>query len=82
VTTQGLVTIEFRIGFITLIRSINIATLVSTIKFHIVISNTLFLFCLDNIDRLGVYLKNTKNLLILPYYKVLVTRRFSYMFLL
>jgi hypothetical protein len=82
VTTQGLVTIDFKIGSTTLIRSIDIATPVGTVKFYIVTSNTLFLFCLDNIDRLGVYLKNTKNLLILPYYKVLVARRFGHVFLL
>ena len=37
---------------------------IGTITFHIVLANTLFLFCLYNIDNLKVKFDNLKNVLV------------------
>jgi hypothetical protein len=44
--------------------TVNVSTLLSTIIFHVLSTNTLFLFCIKNIDNIGVELHNLKNVLV------------------
>ncbi len=44
--------------------TIDVDTPIRIIMFYIVPANTLFLFCLQDIDRLGVKLDNLENVLI------------------
>jgi hypothetical protein len=44
--------------------TVNISTLLSTITFYVLLINTLFLFCIKNIDNIGVELHNLKNVLV------------------
>jgi hypothetical protein len=46
------------------IKIIYIKILLEIITFYIIKANTLFLFCLANIDKLGIYLDNTVNKLV------------------
>ena len=43
---------------------IKVHTAIGIIDFHILPTRTPFLLCVDDMDRMGVYLRNTKNLLI------------------
>ena len=49
---KGTVSIQFRIGSISFISSIKVATLIGTVEFYIVKVNTPFLLCLADIDNL------------------------------
>jgi hypothetical protein len=44
--------------------TINVNTLIRLITFYVVPANTPFLFCLQDIDKLGVKLNNLQNVLI------------------
>ena len=44
--------------------TINISTPLGTIIFHVLPTNTLFLFCIKDIDNIGVELHNLKNVLV------------------
>jgi hypothetical protein len=48
----GAVNVQFGIGLTILIRLVKVKTLISPVNFHIVKADTLFLFCLADIDRL------------------------------
>ena len=51
----GAVHVQFEIGSISFMKSINVTTLIESIEFHVVKTNTLFLLCLTDMDRLKVY---------------------------
>jgi hypothetical protein len=44
--------------------TVDVSTLLSTITFYVLPTNTLFLFCIKNIDNIGVELYNLKNMLV------------------
>ena len=49
---KGTVSIQFRIGSISFISFIKVATLIGTVEFYIIKINTPFLLCLADIDNL------------------------------
>ncbi|KAI3529771.1 hypothetical protein CSPX01_15293, partial [Colletotrichum filicis] len=49
---------------IKLLKSIVISTLFNNITFYVLLTNTLFLYYLKNINKLRVYFNNINNLLI------------------
>ena len=59
-----MVNVQFGIRLTLLIRLAKVTTLISIIEFYIIKVNTLFLFCLADIDYLQVYFNNLKNMLI------------------
>ena len=81
-TMQDIVNVQFGIKSTSSIGSAKVATPISTIEFHIVKINTLFLFCLADMDHLQVYFNNLKNLLVTPHSTVPVVHCFSHSFLL
>jgi hypothetical protein len=44
--------------------TVNVSTLLSTIIFYVLFINILFLFCIKDIDNIGVKLYNLKNMLV------------------
>jgi len=60
----GQYTIYFSKGIIISLSTIRIQTPLEYITFHIIPTNTLFLFYIKDIDKLGVKLNNLKNILI------------------
>jgi hypothetical protein len=60
---------EYKIRFgkgdpVVLQGTVNVSTLLSTITFHVLPTNTPFLFCIKDIDNIGVELYNLKNVLL------------------
>jgi hypothetical protein len=45
-------------------RTVNVSTPLSTITFYVLPTNTPFLFCIKNIDNIGVELHNLRNVLV------------------
>jgi hypothetical protein len=45
-------------------RTVNVSTPLGTITFYVLLTNTLFLFCIKDIDNIGVELYNLKNMLV------------------
>jgi hypothetical protein len=56
--------IKFSAGKALSLRIIQVDTQLENIMFHVLPTNTLFLFCLQDIDRIGVKLDNLQNVLI------------------
>ena len=56
--------------------------LLGEIKFYIVTADTLFLYYLNDIDKIGVTLNNLQNILIQGKKRVAVIRKFGYLFIL
>ena len=56
--------VQFDIGFTSSIKSINIATSIDQTEFHIVKTDTSFLLCLIDLDRLKIYFNNGENILV------------------
>jgi len=77
-----MVNIQFGIRLTLLIRLAKVATPINIIEFYIIKVNTLFLFCLADIDYLQVYFNNLKNLLVIFYSIVPVVCCFGHPFLL
>lgn len=50
-------------------------TLVGKINFHVVPTNTSFLFCIQDMDKMGVYLNNIENVLLQGDKKVPIVRK-------
>ena len=50
----GLQYICFKKGKAFLIKIIRIATLLNKITFYVLLANILFLYCLSNIDKIGI----------------------------
>jgi hypothetical protein len=44
--------------------TVDVSTLLGTITFHVLPTNTPFLFCIKDIDNIGVKLHNLKNMLV------------------
>jgi hypothetical protein len=44
--------------------TVDVNTLLGTIIFYVLFTNTLFLFCIKNIDNISVELHNLKNVLV------------------
>ena len=76
--------VQFGIGSISSIDSIDIATPIDRIEFHIIKADTSFLLCLVDLDRLKVYFNNVDNILISKKKEVSfsVIRRFGHSFFL
>ena len=74
--------IQFNISLISSIGSVLIQTLIGHIKFYIIKVDTLFLFCLADIDFLAVCFKNTNKMLVVKSTHILVICRFDHAFLL
>ena len=56
--------IRFGKGTIISLSTIRVYTPLGYITFYVIPINTLFLFCIRDIDKLGVKLNNLKNILI------------------
>jgi len=56
--------IRFSKGTIISLGIIRVQTPLGYITFYVIPTNTLFLFCIRDIDKLGVKLNNLKNILI------------------
>ena len=62
--TAGQHTIRFGKGTAISLGTIRVHTPLGYITFHVVPTNTLFLFCIRDMDKLGVKLDNLENVLI------------------
>lgn len=82
ITKAGAIHIHFGIGHISSIGSVIIQTFIRHIKFHIVQADTSFLFCLADINWLGIYFNNIDNSLVMKSIHIPVIRRFDHPFLL
>ncbi|RKF77744.1 hypothetical protein GcM1_217070 [Golovinomyces cichoracearum] len=60
-STAGSIRAHFGVGNTTSIGSINITSPIGTHTFHVVDAENLFLLCLQDMDRLGIGLINTKD---------------------
>ena len=78
----GAINVQFGIGSTPSIGSIMVVTPFGDVKFHVVEADTPFLLCLKDMDSLGIYFNNLKNILISPNYSVSVVRQFGHPFLL
>jgi hypothetical protein len=78
----GTVHVQFGIRSILSIGSIVVDIPVRSTEFYIVKADTLFLLCLKDIDTLGVYYNNLKDLLVVPFTTISVIRRFGHPFIL
>jgi hypothetical protein len=74
-TTAGNHKIRFRKGDTLSQGTIKVDTPVGLITFYVVLTSTLFLFCLQDIDRLGVRLNNLTNKLIQGNNIILIVRK-------
>ena len=63
-STAGQHNIRFGKGMATSLGTIQVSTPLGSIVFHVVPTNTPFLFCIQDMDRMGVILDNLKNVLI------------------
>ena len=79
---KSIVSVQFKIGSISSIGFIKVATPINTVEFYIIKVNTPFLLYLADIDNLQVYFNNLKNILITPLKTVLVIHQFRHLFLL
>ena len=71
-TTEGAVNIKFSIETTSSVSSIRITTLIRKAEFYIVLTDTLFLLSITDMDRLNTYLDNTHNILVTPQREVTV----------
>ena len=62
-TSKGDINIKFGIRSTSLIGSVYVCSPVSTVEFHIIDTDTLFLLSLTDIDRLQIQFLNLKNIL-------------------
>jgi len=60
----GQYTIRFSKGTTISLSTIKVKTPLGYITFYIISANTPFLFCIRDIDKLGVKLNNLKNMLV------------------
>jgi hypothetical protein len=65
-STAGQVNVQFGIGTTSSIGSARVQTPIGNIQFHIVDADTPFLPCLADMDNLGVYYNNLKNVIVAP----------------
>lgn len=83
-STAGRHTVKFGVGTATSLGTTTVKTPIGTVEFQVVDQNTPFLLCLQDMDRLGVYYKNTTDFLIIDAAgeHIPVVRRFGHAFLL
>ncbi|KAI9034746.1 Ribonuclease H-like domain, partial [Aspergillus affinis] len=93
-STAGQVNVQFGIGITSSIGSAKVSTPIGNIQFYIVNADTPFLLCLADIDNLGIYYNNLKNVIVTPkpvtpfnsatksFVEIPVIRRFGHPFLL
>jgi hypothetical protein len=74
--------ITFGIGTASSIGSITIKTPIGLVEFHVLKTDTPFLLCIDDMDALGAYYNNVKNIIITPEGTFPVIQRFGHPFLL
>ena len=77
----GAVNVQYGIGSTSSIRSLLLDTPIGIIKFHVVKTETLFLLCLEDMDKLNVYFNNLENVLITSTKSVPVVHCFGHSFL-
>lgn len=82
ITKASIIHIQFGIVSISPMRSVLIQTHIGHIKFHIVKTDTPFLFCFANIDWLSVYFSNINNLLIMKSIRIPVIHHSDHPFIL
>lgn len=82
IAKAGAIHVQFGIGSISSMGSVTIQTPIGHIEFHIIKADTPFLLCLADMDRLGVYFNNIKNLLVMKGNHIPIIRRFDHPFLL
>jgi hypothetical protein len=63
------------------IGTITVPTPIGTITFYVVLACTLFLLCIQDMDRMGVHLDNTRNMLVQGQKTVPIIHKFGYPFL-
>ena len=80
----GAVHVKFGIGSIFSLRSITLDTPIGQVEFHIVKADTPFLLSIDDMDRLGIYFNNIKNVIVMKDGSEVksVVRRFGHAFML
>lgn len=81
-STAGQHTIRFGKGTAISLGTIRIQTPLGYITFHVVPANTLFLFCIRDMDKLGVKLDNLENVLVQGDNRVPVVRKWGHPWLL
>ena len=77
-----IINVQFNIKLILFIKFIIITTFIDQIKFHVIKTDTFFLLCLIDFDRLNVYYNNINNTLIQKKSIIFVICCFEYFFLL
>jgi len=83
VSEAGAATIRFGIGdSLSSLGSTRVTTPFGVVKFHVMDSQTPFLLCLGDMDRLGVYLDNTRNELVSESLRVPIVRKWGHPWLL
>lgn len=86
-STKGQVNVQFGIGNATSIGTVDVASPVGSVQFHIVETDTPFLMSLANMNRLQIYFDNLRNVVVAKNGtnitgEVPVVRRFGHPFLL
>ena len=81
-STAGQHTIRFGKGTAISLGTIRVQTPIGYITFHVVPTNTPFLFCIGDMDKLGVKLDNLKNVLVQGDNRVPVIRKWGHPWLL
>ena len=81
-TKTGAVNVQFGIGSTSSIRSLLLDTSISVIKFNVIEANTLFLLCLEDMEKLNVCFNNLENILIISIKLLPVVCCFGHPFLL
>lgn len=79
--TAGKVNVQFGIGNVSSIGSVDVSTPIGIITFHIVKADTPFIMCLKDMDSMNVYFNNLKDTLIQGSKRYPVARTFGHPFL-
>jgi hypothetical protein len=81
-STAGQHTIQFEKDTAISLSTVRVQTPLGDIIFHVIPANTLFLFCIGDIDKLGVKLDNLENMLVQGDNRVLIVRKWGHPWLL
>ena len=81
-TTTNSINAHFEIESATSIEKLTINSPIDRIDFHVMRIDTLFLLCLQNINKLGIYLNNLKNKIVIKNkFTILIVRLHEHLFL-
>lgn len=80
-STSGSVSIQFGIGKATSIGSVQVYMPIGTATFHVMPTDTPFLLCLQDMDRMGVYYNNIRDAIIHPKGSHEVVRSYGHPFI-